>query len=597
MKQKIYLTLALLFAFGTYRSNSQCLMVETSLSERVQQSTAIFEGKVISNSSFWNEEHTNIFTSNFIEVYKVFKGDISTTEVEIITPGGIVGEDMEIETPSLELNVGDVGVFLVQQNTLASSLSGIPENLKFESSYAASQGFIKYDLVEKTANDVFHTYINIEIEVYNNIMMQAGRIYKEIKKFNINETGYYKSDKSILAPAIMSFTPTTITAGTLSVLTISGSGFGASYTGSAKVEFKDADNGGSGWTANNAGNIISWSATQIQVQVPKKAGTGQIRVTDNTGAVVTSTSTLNIVYAQLVALSSGVENRLRLANKNSAGGYTLTYNSTFNSNTAAVDAFERALSTWRCTSYCNYAKAATTTTVNCNLSDGINVITFPGSSCTLSSSILGSTTTYYSSCSSGGGSYWTLKEIDMRLNSTTNWNYGPGSTTGGKYDFESVCLHELGHAMLQAHVIKTVDLMHYASFPNNQIRVPDADAVACENEIVSRSITSYPCSPTAMTKISSSGCLIDIGNHEQHNNIVSFYPNPFGNSTVLHTGNIAGKQITLVLFDLLGNKVKQVEINSEDYVLNRDNMISGMYFYQLMDKENVVSAGKLIVTE
>ena len=36
----------------------------------------IAEGKVIEKKSFWNNEHTMIYTANTIEVYKLFKGNL-----------------------------------------------------------------------------------------------------------------------------------------------------------------------------------------------------------------------------------------------------------------------------------------------------------------------------------------------------------------------------------------------------------------------------------------------------------------------------------------------------------------------------------------
>ncbi|MDD5570658.1 MAG: T9SS type A sorting domain-containing protein [Bacteroidales bacterium] len=601
MRKKIYLFFALLLLGGMFRSYSQCLMLETSLNDRVQVSPAIFEGKVINSSSFWNEQHTSIFTSNIIEVYKVFKGGFTASQVEVITPGGIVGTSMEIETPSLELVVGETGIFLVQKSKVANSPSLIPDNLRFQSFYAASQDFIKYDLVEKTANDVFHNYKNIENEVYAFIVNQTGLNYKVIKSFDINTTEYHKADKSALAPAITSFSPNPITAGTFSVLTINGSGFGASYTGSAKVEFKNADDGGATYTPNIASNIISWSATQIQVQVPKKAGTGTIRVTDNAGSVSpASSSSLTVTYAELTALSGSVETQIKQANQNSAGGYTLVYNTGFKSNAPATAAFERALNTWRCGIYVNFSASPTTTGIAAHGQDGTSLVTFDGSD-PIASPFLGMTNSYWNACCPSSTCYWTLTEYDIRFsaNATGNtWNFGPAATSGNKIDFESVCLHELGHGVQIGHLIDVDKLMHWQISSNKDNRtLTSATDIAAGNDILTRSLISHPCGPTAITKLTSGNCSLGIESNEQYNNNISFYPNPFENSTVLHTTNMVGKQITLVIFDLLGNKIKQIQINSEDYTLTRDNMISGMYFYQIKDNENVLGSGKLIITD
>jgi hypothetical protein len=86
------LILILLF-FITNKSSGQ--LVAISLEQRIDNASIIFEGKVISKTSFWNEAHTHIYISNISWVYKVFKGSLTTSKVEIITQGGIVDNNME----------------------------------------------------------------------------------------------------------------------------------------------------------------------------------------------------------------------------------------------------------------------------------------------------------------------------------------------------------------------------------------------------------------------------------------------------------------------------------------------------------------------
>ena len=57
-------------------SQSQELLFEIPLSNQVENSSQIIEGKVISKQSFWDANQQNIYTVNTIEVYKVFKGEI-----------------------------------------------------------------------------------------------------------------------------------------------------------------------------------------------------------------------------------------------------------------------------------------------------------------------------------------------------------------------------------------------------------------------------------------------------------------------------------------------------------------------------------------
>ena len=119
------------------QTSAQCILSPVLLTQRIQNSGNVIEGKVINQLSFWDPAHTNIFTSNLIEVYKSFK-NTSPVYLEIVTEGGTVGNDKEDVHPSLELSVGDIGVFTLNTNSLPSQF-GKP----VYEAYASSQGFIK----------------------------------------------------------------------------------------------------------------------------------------------------------------------------------------------------------------------------------------------------------------------------------------------------------------------------------------------------------------------------------------------------------------------------------------------------------------------
>ena len=85
---------------------------------------------------------------------------------------------------------------------------------------------------------------------------------------------------NVVAASISSISPTTIGAGDKSVLTINGSGFG---TTKGIVRFKNADTAGSTTIDALETQITSWTDTKIQVEVPGKAGSGDIEVEASTG--------------------------------------------------------------------------------------------------------------------------------------------------------------------------------------------------------------------------------------------------------------------------------------------------------------------------
>lgn len=169
-------------------------MRELTFSEKSEKATDIFEGKVIRKKCFWNTPHTLIFTSNTIEVYKVFKGNITTSEVEIITDGGEI--DYQIQTSSHELNLdsGNIGVFFAEP-TLVTDPQIKESKIPVLKVYGSMQGFIKYDLLDKTASDPFKKYTNIPNEVYKAITDKTGKPFREIKSFNIDNANGTNSKK------------------------------------------------------------------------------------------------------------------------------------------------------------------------------------------------------------------------------------------------------------------------------------------------------------------------------------------------------------------------------------------------------------------
>jgi hypothetical protein len=153
--------------------------VPISLAQRIEKSTTIFEGKVISQSCYWDETKTHIYTSNVVEVYKIFKGKLTSLQVEIITRGGIVDNDMERIYNTLELKIGDIGIFTAIASTTKIKTKSNLTKLK---AYAGMQGFIKYDLASNSAKDVFNEYINIKKELYPKIETLTKTNMKTIKK-------------------------------------------------------------------------------------------------------------------------------------------------------------------------------------------------------------------------------------------------------------------------------------------------------------------------------------------------------------------------------------------------------------------------------
>src|SRR5687767_11390330 len=153
MKKILLIFTSVLFSLA---STAECSVKEIPLLQRATASDLIVEGKVTAKNSFWNAANNMIYTANTVEVYKIFKGNTSVTTVEILTQGGVVGDRMITVEPSLELNVGDVGVFTcIYVNAARYNLAPQQKSSVQYEAYASVQGFVRYDMVSQTASDPF----------------------------------------------------------------------------------------------------------------------------------------------------------------------------------------------------------------------------------------------------------------------------------------------------------------------------------------------------------------------------------------------------------------------------------------------------------
>jgi len=74
-------------------------------------------------------------------------------------------------------------------------------------------------------------------------------------------------------------------------------------------------------------------------------------------------------------------------------------------------------------------------------------------------------------------------------------------------------------------------------------------------------------------------------------------PNPFHNFTTLTiSSKINLNNSNFVLYNSIGKEVLQIHnIQNNQIILKRENLLNGIYFYQLQNKEEIVSNGKLII--
>ncbi|MCD2258433.1 T9SS type A sorting domain-containing protein [Psychroserpens luteolus] len=579
-------------------SIAQELLYEVPLNTQVQSSSDIIEGKVISKTSFWDDNQKNIFTVNTVEVYKIFKGQTITQIIEVITPGGTVGSESEVVTPSLSLEVGDIGVFMLHNNDIAIT-NGTAQN-KFKP-FASSQGFYKYNLKENTVHNPFQAKEGITDIFYNQIRsLTNNTAIVEVSDFNVdtileNNTANRNVNG---ATSITSFSPTTLNGGVKDQLTITGAGFGATE---GTVEFRDANAGGEDnmgtpvYFAALSTQIISWSNTEIVVEVPSRAGTGDIRVTTNGGGSSdVSSQTLTVFYSQINPSNGTNAFSSQHFDTNGNGGYTWQMFTDFDADADAKASFLRAFDTWVCTTGVNWEIGAVTTTDEV-AADGINIIRFDNGT-ELPEGVLGRCTSRFGTC---GGFDAVVTELDIVFNdvftgslSVLSWEFGPDTATGFEVDFESVAVHELGHGHQLAHIIDAGEVMHYSIANGQNSRDLGASDLAGGTDVMDRNVAIPVCSQTLMTYSACSTLGVD--DNELAENI-SIYPNPVKhNLNIRNAPSIELEHATI--YDVRGRRVLSKSLSTSNTLstINVSELQSGVYFIKLK-VDNTTISKKFIV--
>jgi hypothetical protein len=512
MKLLKIITCCLVLVLSVFSTlNAQLYKID--LDSKINKASLIVEGRVTEKHSFWNDEHTIIYTSNKLHVYKLFKGRILSKDIEIITQGGTVGNKCLKVSDVLQLGKNETGMFFLYENTMKIH-SPVTKNILYDV-YSSEQGFLRYDEAGKKAFAPFANYDNIQQTLYNLIRAKTGKKEDVVDAASILNTGVISNGGAGIV--IASFSPATVHAGAINdaannILTINGSGFGNAPSGSAGVNFKDANNDNSipdYYIAYNSPYVLSWTDTKITLNVPDRAGTGKLSVITSDGTTATSATDLQVFFAVLDAeFNTGGKDFVReprLMNANGSGGYTIQ----FSTSTAgggkdftaspAKGTFDRAMTTWKEIVGANITEGSTTTVQKVD-DDNINIVVFDNNNtgvAKMADGVLESTYSWFSACTQGTqlltaqktGFDILIRNSGVSLGSNISFEYGPCFPAQATYDLEMIVLHEIGHALNLSHInddfengsggystINPSKLMHYAILDYVDRRSPDASA-------------------------------------------------------------------------------------------------------------------------
>lgn len=443
-------------------AEARCLMLPLAPEQRVQLSVLIVEAQVRDAQSFWDAGHHHLFTRHRLRVFSLLKGQpADTTGLVLLTEGGRLGLDQQLLTNTLHLAPGQRGVFFL----MPAVWPGLPTAGRQLTPVGSQQGFIEVNPADGTAAEPFRTYLALDAAFYQRLARLTGQMRRVLRPLPALPRLPAGRPDGTLAPLVTGLSPNSLPAGAGAVLTISGSGFGSSR-GTGFVEFRNADDGGATRVKAREADYLAWTDTRIQVRVPSvasgghPAGSGLVRVTTDGQLPAESLVPLTVIYAltNVESTDGAILQRPNHIAQNASGGLSFQLGPNFTAGPTA--AWQRALVSWHCSTGMNWDGAAGPS--NAIADDGVNVIAFDQGA-QLPAQVLGRTTSYYRGCYAPDGSvvFW-VKELDMQFDDAANFQFGPATAMSPQIDFETVAVHELGHAQQLGHLILPGAVMHYA---------------------------------------------------------------------------------------------------------------------------------------
>jgi len=577
MRLLLFVTIICL-CFST--SFAACGFYPLTLQQTINESSQIVEGKITNKVAYYNSAKTFIYTKYTIKISKIFKGK-SVEYIDFVEEGGSVGNEIIQTTAQTNINVNDEGVFFLHEKSV--------QNFELATAF---QSFFKYDYSRNISTNSVLNFSIIDNAFCNLLQNTIGQNALFISKFKTQNVIPNRAIQS--APFINSISPTSITAGTSSILTINGSGFGDAQNGF--VFFANPDDGGQTYISAPSSFITSFNDTKITVKVPSQAGTGKVWVRKGTETGI-STQKLTVNYSRSNVVDNNNYFTSNLVDANETGGYLLSLNKKFEANMEASSSFIDALENWRCATFVNFA-----TTQSADLDvrerDNTNIVRFAKQG-ELKPGILGITYSYYAGCNSDN---WFLKEFDMVFLDTTIWNFNNATATNLQYDFNTVVLHELGHAHQLSHVIDTGNIMHYSVKKANEKRVIDENSLSCANLLISDSKKTILCGPSNMQLLNNEVCGdASFTYYELKKPILT--PNPANNLLTIDFFLPQKTNVLLQLFNVDGKLIAEL-LNAEKPAgkvsvainLHETNFSNGLYFVKFI-AQNKSFVSKLILNK
>ena len=435
----IIVMLSLLCSIG------QALMIPQSDTELIRASDQIVYGKIISVKSQWNPLKTHIETTAQVLVADAFKksdtsvGPGSTVPVTVL--GGTVGdvtewvEDMPIFVPDT-----DAFVYLSKRSDGKYSVYGLYQGVHTVNNNKL--GKTQTTKSSSSASDVEKIKVKI-----NKILQGTSTDAESNGIFDTSSDSLDASGSSIYSATVTSAFPNTASAGTDTVITITGSGFGpkASRESRADVGFLYNSYGGQDGITNyiwasgypyftyNDNDIVSWSDTQIKVKVPTGICGDQYPGSASSGYLQ--------VFTDAGASSAAVPFTVTFGYGKKKWNTPATYYVNPGTVSESAATIQNASLTWNnaipgSSFRLNYGGPSTCTTFG---HDGISLIYFgPESDFSPDEANI---IAWANSWSTAGN----ITEADVEFNTHWTWTTGNASGNYTIMNIEAIVLHEQGH--------------------------------------------------------------------------------------------------------------------------------------------------------
>ncbi|ABD40195.1 hypothetical protein Mhun_0432 [Methanospirillum hungatei JF-1] len=413
------------------------VMDKKTVPDLVKESDLVVTGTVKDIESNWDDEKLNIYTITTIIVNEVFLGPaIPKEEIKILSKGGTVNEITQWVEDEPSFSIGsDVGLLLnyplknqYLTNNMSDEICTVTGN--FQGVFSIQNN--------KVDSEEHNEYGRYSIDEFKLIIEEAiqGREHIISSKKLFVKSGYEEKKKlETSSPMIQSVTPSTASAGTDTIITIKGTGFGtkSSRDSNADVFFLYRFNGQDQtliWASGfphfsiNEYDIVSWTDSQIRVKVP----VGRTQDNYDGGAssgyvgILTDNGEVSNVADFSVTFSYG---------KRKWPVTSVNYYINPGSIIGSLTAIQNAANSWNGQSSFKFNYAGTSSTTKSG-ADGKNVLLFRDLG---SSGPIAQATYWFSS--------GIISEADVEFNTYYSWTTDTAS--GGLKNIEAIAIHELGH--------------------------------------------------------------------------------------------------------------------------------------------------------